>query len=454
MAQETFAFTSSTLRSLRLQREMLELEDRRRALARHYLPRRTSPAPRSSMLVRQPRYCRDPMAHKALYTGDLQCIKDLFKDEVTANLIVETVSEELLWSEELGLWALNPKKKHTSPLRIAANRGYTDCIKHLIMQGANVNATVGGRAALHDTCTSHRTECTQLLLSFGANPNILSEDGSAPLHVCTTPETLQCAQMLLESGASVNLTTRDRRVTPLHVAARHGLEEHVKLYLCNGANLSLRNRAGETALNTACASAEEPEKAGEYYCVVKKLLDCGADVKMAGRKNHTPLHNACGNCHHRIVDLLLQHGAEVNALNCAGYTPLDCILQAVEDYLDWQPERIVLALLNHGAVPVNPKVWKYCSLSPRTLEVLLNSYDRILSCEAWVEAVPPELWQEHRIFYDSALQMTNQPRRLQHLARWALRRYLGGWCHSAVPGLKLPEPLKAYVLLHIEGCIR
>ncbi|XP_030077016.1 ankyrin repeat and SOCS box protein 16 [Microcaecilia unicolor] len=454
MAQETFTFTSSTLRSLRLQREMLELDEHRRALARRYLPRRALPASRSSTLSHQPRYCRDPTVHNALYTGDLQHIQTLFKDQVTANLIVETVSEELLWSTELGLWALNPKKKHTSPLRIAATRGYIDCIKHLIIQGADINATVGGRAALHDTCMSHHTECTQFLLKCGANPNILSEDGSAPLHLCTSLETLECAQLLLEFGASVNLTTRDRRMTPLHVAAKHGLEKHVNLYLCNGANFSLRNREGETALNTACASADDPQKASKYYLVVKKLVDGGADVRMAGRKDHTPLHNACGNCHHQIVDLLLQHGAEVNAVNCAGYAPLDCILQVVEDYLEWQPERIVLALLNHGAVPVNPKVWKFCSLSPRTLEVLLNSFDRILSCEAWVEVVPPELWQEHRIVYDSALQMTNQPRQLQHLARCALRRYLGGQCHSVVPELKLPEPLKAYLLLQIEGYIR
>nr|XP_033773475.1 ankyrin repeat and SOCS box protein 16 isoform X2 [Geotrypetes seraphini] len=355
MAQDTFAFTSSTLRSLRLQREILELEERRRALAHQYLLRRVLPAPGSSTLVQRPRYCRDPTILDALYTGDLQNIESLFKDRETANLIVETVSEELLWSTELGLWALNPKKKHTSPLRIAATKGYVDCVKHLVTQGADLNATVGGRAALHDTCASHRTECTQFLLKCGANPNVLSEDGSAPLHLCTSPETLECAQLLLEFGAKVNLTTRDRRMTPLHVAAKHGLEEHVNLYICKGANPSLRNREGETALNTACANADDPQKADKYYLVVKKLVDCGADVRMAGRKDHTPLHNACGNCHHQIVDLLLQRRAEVNALNCAGYAPLDCILQVVEDYLEWQPEKIVLALLNHGAVPVNPK---------------------------------------------------------------------------------------------------
>ncbi|KYO46571.1 ankyrin repeat and SOCS box protein 16 [Alligator mississippiensis] len=458
MARETFVFTSSTLRSLRLQRELLELEDRRRALARQCVSRRLPTTTRSFQALakpaRRPQYCRDPTVHNALYTGDLQRIKSIFKDEATANVIMETVSEELLWSAELGLWVLSPQKKHTSPLRITAARGYGDCVKHLIMQGADTDSLVGGRAALHDSCTHHRAECTRLLLSYGANANVLSEEGLAPLHFCTTQETFQCAELLLEYGALVNLSTKDRRTTPLHVAAKHGLDEHVRLYLCYGADLSRRNREGETALNAACAGADRPEEAECYYRAVCRLLEAGANARTAGRKNHTPLHNACSNCHLRLVELLLQHGADVNVANCAGYTPMDCALQAVEDYHQGQPERVIAALLDHGAAPVNPKMLKFCSLCPRALEVLLNSYDRILSCDSWVEAVPPEMWQEHKAFYDSALQMTNQPRQLQHLARCTMRKYLGARCHSVIPRLNLPLALRDYLCLPLEGYIR
>uniref|UniRef100_A0A8C8VR94 Ankyrin repeat and SOCS box containing 16 n=1 Tax=Pelusios castaneus TaxID=367368 RepID=A0A8C8VR94_9SAUR len=441
MSKETFAFTSSTLRSLRLQREQLEWEDRRRALTRQCLSRRVPLVPRSSLLLhqpaRRPQYCRDPAVHNILYTGDLQTIKTVFKDEAIANMIVETVSEELMWSAELGLWVLSPQKKHTSPLRIAAARGYRDCARHLITQGAEVDAVVGGKAALHDSCINQRAECTQLLLSYGANANVLSEDGLAPLHLCTSQETLRCAELLLEHGALVNLSTKDRRTTPLHVAAERGLEDHLQLYLCYGATLSHRNREGETALNAACASADNPLEAGRYYRVAKRLLECGADARTAGRKNHTPLHNACSNSHPRLVELLLRHGAAVNIRNCAGYTPVDCALQSVQENLAGQPE-IITTLLDYGASAINPKMLKFCSESPRALEVVLNSYDRILSCDSWVEAVPPEMWQEHKTFYDSALQMTNQPRQLQHLARCAVRKHLGARCHS----------------LPLEGCIR
>lgn len=89
-----------------------------------------------------------------------------------------------------GLWVLTAQKKHTSPLRITAARGYQDCMKHLLLKGADVNAVIGGKAALHDSCANHREECTRLLLRYGANANILSEEGLAPLHLCTTQETL------------------------------------------------------------------------------------------------------------------------------------------------------------------------------------------------------------------------------------------------------------------------
>lgn len=123
------------------------------------------------------------------------------------------------------------------------------------------------------------------------------------------------------------MRTRESRLTPLHVAAKRGLEEHVELLLSHGADVLATNREGETPLNAACSGAERPTEAGRYLRVIQKLLDAGADPRTAGRKQHTPLHNACANCSPRIVDILLQHGAKVDVANCAGYTPMDCLLQ-------------------------------------------------------------------------------------------------------------------------------
>lgn len=49
--------------------------------------------------------------------------------------------------------------------------------------------------------------------------------------------------------------------------------------------------------------------------------------------------------------------------------------------------------------------------------------------------------------------MAGQPRRLQHLARCAVRQHLGARCHAAVPKLALPPPLRRYLQLPLEGVI-
>ncbi|XP_047562138.1 ankyrin repeat and SOCS box protein 16 [Lutra lutra] len=453
MAEETFPFTSSTLRALRLQREWLEWEDRRRAAAQQCRSQRCPPSARAR-LTRPRRCCRDPAVHNALFSGDLQQVQALFQEEDAANMIVETVSNQLAWSAEQGFWVLTPKTKQTAPLTIAASRGYTDCARHLIRQGAELDARVGGRAALHEACARAQSDCVQLLLTFGAKANMLSEEGMTPLHLCTAPESLQCAKLLLEAGATVNVAAQDSEVTPLHVAAARGLEEHVALYLEHGANVHLRTSQGETALNAACAGAEGPGSGRQHHAAACRLLAAGADPRAAGRKRHTPLHNACANGCGALAELLLRHGACAGVPNAAGHTPMDCALQAVQDAPNWEPEVLFAALLDYGAQPVRPEMLKHCANFPRALEVLLNAYPCVPSCDTWMDAVLPELWQEHEAFYISALSMANQPRRLQHLARLAVRAQLGSRCRQATAHLPLPPVLRDYLLLRIEGRIQ
>ncbi|NXK41350.1 ASB16 protein, partial [Piprites chloris] len=455
MAHETFAFSSSALRLLRLQREVLEREDRRRALAREWATRRFLPEPLQVPPgpPRQRQYCRDPAVHNALYAGDLPRIQSIFKDEATANLVLEMVSEELVWSPEQGLWVLSPRRQQTSALRIVTARGYEDCARHLLLRGAAVDAVVGGRAPLHDSVAAPHPNCTRLLLAFGADPNVLSTEGSAPLHLCTAPQSLRCAELLLAHGARVNLGTRDRQVTALHVAARQGLVAHVELYLHHGADPSRRTHQGETPLNAAAAAAEHPKDAERYLRVAERLLAAGAEPGAAGRKGHAPLHNACANGQPGLARLLLCHGADATVPNGTGDTPMDCALRAVHEYQDQRPEETLVLLLDHGARPGHPKMLRLCCQHPPALEVMLNAYDRVPPAEGWAGDVPPELWEEHEEFYASAVRMAGQPRRLQHLARCAIRSHLGSRCHSAVPRLALPPALRRYLQLHIEGVI-
>ncbi|XP_074512339.1 ankyrin repeat and SOCS box protein 16 [Sebastes fasciatus] len=464
MSKDTFPFTSTSLRSLRLEQELQEWEDARRALAhrramtRAPLPRAPRPPPRQQQRLQEVRApptqirCRDTAVHNTFMCGDMRGVYAVLKDPAMVNALMETVQEEMMWAPEMGMWTLSSKVKQSSALRLAAGRGHSGCVEELLFRGAEVNADPGGHTALHDACMGGHAVCVQLLLSHGADPDLLAADGSSPLHLCTSAQSFQCAELLIDGGAEVSIRMRESRLTPLHVAARRGLEEHVELFLSHEADVLATNQEGETPLNAACSAAERPSEAGRYLRVIQKLLGAGADPRTAGRKQHTPLHNACANCSHQIVNLLLQHGAKADVANCAGYTPLDCLLQVVEDYLGQQPEAIARSLLNHGAQPVSPKTLKQCVLSPATLEVMLNSYTSIPPCE-WMDSLSTEIDEEHRPFFDLVRQRSGQPRSLQHLCRCALRLLLRGRCFPAVSDLDIPSTVRDYLLLSNDGTL-
>ncbi|XP_028311475.1 ankyrin repeat and SOCS box protein 16 [Gouania willdenowi] len=463
MSKNTFPFTSTSLRALRLEQEFQDWENERRALAQRRaitrvpLPPAPRPRPRQQRLqeVRAPPaqvHCRDTSIHNTFMCGDMRGVYAVLKDPAMVNALMEIVQEEMMWAPEMGMWTLSSKVKHTSALRLAASRGHAGCVEELLFRGAEVNADPGGSTALHDACAGGHSICVQLLLAHGAKPDVLTADGSAPLHLCTTAQSFQCAKLLLEEGAEVNVRNRESRISPLHVAARRGLEEHVELFLSNGADILATNQEGETPLNAACSGAERLAEASRYLRVVQKLLQAGANPQTAGRKQHTPLHNACSNCSPKIVDILLQYGAKADAANCFGYTPMDSLLQVVEDYPHQQPEAIVRSLLNHGVKPVSPKMLKVCVLSPATVEVILNSYTSVPSCE-WLDSLPAELHEEHQSFYHLVRERSTQPRSLQHLCRCNVRQHLGARCHAVISQLQIPESVRDYLLLGSDGML-
>ncbi|KAK7118652.1 hypothetical protein R3I94_022221 [Phoxinus phoxinus] len=351
----------------------------------------------------------------------------------------------------LRLWSLTYEQELTTPLHITAGRGFTECLRHLLVRGARVDLAPGGTTALHEACEECQPECAKLLLQYRAKANAANEDGQMPLHVCTELDSLECAKHLLAFGALINSQSLDENDTALHVAARRGLPDHVELYLRHGAALNLRNDEGNTPLNAACSQPQDRASLERYSRVCHMLVSAGADVEASDADNQTPLHMACKNVNPDVVDLLLQNKALVNEMDYGGEAPMHNILKVVAYKTDHEPERIVQALLNYGSIRVwpgaLPKVLKYCCTSPRTIEVLFNAYDRLKITDAWVEAVPPEVFQKHRDFYESLFALSQTPRCLQHLARHRLRAFLEGRLHRVLPKLGLPTSLKNYIML-------
>ncbi|XP_047224902.1 ankyrin repeat and SOCS box protein 10 isoform X1 [Girardinichthys multiradiatus] len=464
MSRGSFVFTSMALRSLELDKDMLERHKYKAQIATHHFSsfmlkkEALDSTQRRSTITRRPAVCQDVVIHNALYTGDVEALKRFFPRGSMANLVIEPQGGEMRWvAQGRGLWSLTYEQELTTPLHITAGRGFADCLSLLLHRGANVDLAPGGHTALHEACESCQPECAKLLLIHGANANAVSEDGLMPLHVCTSPESLGCAKYLLQYGATINSCTLDEDDAPLHVAARNGLQDHVELYLRHGASVDNKNNEGLTPLNAACAHPQEMKDFGRYLKVCQMLLDAGADVRTKDQDRHTPLHMACKNANADVVDLLLAKGACVNIMNYGGEAPMHNILKVVCFKVSHHPERIVRALLNNGSIRfwpgALPMVLKHCSESPHTIEVLLNAYSHLKVTDTWVESVPEDAYKEHKDFFESIFSLAMTPRSLQHLARCKLRSFMEGRVHKVVPKLDLPTFIKDYLLLECRGYV-
>lgn len=98
-------------------------------------------------------------------------------------------------------------------------------------------------------------EGIKALRSEGAGLEWIDREGKTPLILaCMNPELLHVAKTLLELGANANYHRPGRHAgTPLHHAAKRGLEKTVKFLLSHGANPLLMNDDCQTPLDVARA---------------------------------------------------------------------------------------------------------------------------------------------------------------------------------------------------------
>jgi ankyrin repeat protein len=118
---------------------------------------------------------------------------------------------------------------------------------------------------------------------------------------------------LLEHGAAVDAGDR-RGSTALVWAAARGNKEIVELLLSRGANANAKDQGGFNALYYAASSG--------HLELVKLLFRQGIDVDTRSNDGWTPLHSAAYRGHLPVAEWLVENGANVNATNCWGQTPL------------------------------------------------------------------------------------------------------------------------------------
>ncbi|XP_043946395.1 protein phosphatase 1 regulatory inhibitor subunit 16B [Protopterus annectens] len=103
-------------------------------------------------------------------------------------------------------------------------------------------------------------------------------------------------------------------ITLLEASARGDIEE-VRFLLRNKINPDLCNEDGLTAVHQCCID--------NYISIAKLLLNNGANVNAKDNELWTPLHAAATCGHQNMVRILIQHGADLLAVNADGNMPYD-----------------------------------------------------------------------------------------------------------------------------------
>jgi ankyrin repeat protein len=271
------------------------------------------------------------------------------------------IFHELITSKEggaiLGMWSSEDYIVSAilplTPLHFAAIKGDAATVKLLIEKGSDVNSkTLGGITTLHLATDSGNADVARLLLEVGADVNARDDMGRTPLHYASNASV---AKMLIEAGADIN--ARDKEgVTPLHYAAhkcarlgaREPLLDVVKTLLEYGADVNAKTTFGVTPLHVAAYYGEAE--------IVEMLIKRGADVNARtsiDRDAFTPLHYCSSSpwngdplfrgvdlrligtedfvhARYECITLLAKHGADVNAIDAYGRTPLHHAVPSVE----------------------------------------------------------------------------------------------------------------------------
>ncbi len=243
-----------------------------------------------------------------------------------------------------------PIKGGLTALLFGAREGSLDCVRALIASGADVNQTAAdGSSPLLVAVQNGFYDMALYLMDHGANVNLANAKGWTPLYLAvkdrnqettaipgpSTDGVLNFIQALLHRGANPNLRIKadtevhqgmtaawlkEAGATPLLRAALCGDLQVVRLLLAHQADPLIPTFDHTTPLMAASGVGWADGMLREYseeqtLEVVKLLIDLGSDVNAVNDHGITALHGAGFKGANKAVQVLVDHGAKLDALD-------------------------------------------------------------------------------------------------------------------------------------------
>lgn len=161
------------------------------------------------------------------------------------------------WREALDTKGRVPFESYPDdPIR-AAYRGDIEAVKAFLDDGFPPNAgNEVGYTMLMGAARSSNLAAVRFMLSHGAQAALADKRGYTALHWAVAQPTsnpsneLNCVRVLIDAGADVN-ARNEEGITPLMNAAWFGCRDSVRELLRRGADASLRDSKGRSALDLA-----------------------------------------------------------------------------------------------------------------------------------------------------------------------------------------------------------